>query len=123
MEKKDVIEGNCVIAFFMGGKKSRIDNDTRYIRFPEPHAGTETYAFYKQNLKYHKSWDWLMPVVERIEGLGYDVFIGTNSCYLSKPNQQVVVHTNKFENKLQTVYEAIVSFVEWYNSLQKPKTK
>ena len=54
---------NKLIAEFMGGY-------TPYEKF-----GDNTEYYYKgkyvklENMEFHKSWDWLMPVVEKIEKL------------------------------------------------------
>ena len=50
-----MIDKNRLIAEFMG--LDQVDIDTWYDEHNE--------------LKYHKSWDWLMPVIEKIETLGY----------------------------------------------------
>jgi len=62
-------------------------------------------------LKYHSSWDWLMPVVEYIEQLGgYTFYIVGTSCYIngSPPS----VHG---ESKIEAVYKKVVQFINWYN--------
>ena len=71
---EEIIEGNKLIAEFMGAVKSKIDNDTRLIRFNNSINGV--FAFYPRELKYHSSWDWLMTVVERISEHHYHNFYG-----------------------------------------------
>jgi hypothetical protein len=47
------------------------------------------------SLKFHKSWDWLMKVVDKIESLDY---------------------FSELENtKLEATYKATVVFIEWHN--------
>lgn len=106
----NTVEGNKIIARFMGATKSTVDADSRYLRFTEPQAGTGTYAFYPQDLKYHTSWDWLMPVVEKI---------------LNTPPIKGSVLRGVFlwENivsalelvSIEKVWEAVTQFTEWYN--------
>src|SRR4051812_9002764 len=52
-------------------------------------------------LKYHSSWDWLMPVVEKIEKLGYDSRIHGNDSdggylcdFVDAENMEVACVTN-----------------------------
>jgi len=80
--KKTQEENNRMIAEFMncvivGEFVKRIDNENSNLI---------------SELRYHDSWDWLMPVVGKIEALGYSVLIHNN-----------------------TVYQAVVQFIEWYN--------
>ena len=77
------------------------------------------------NLKYHKDWNWLMPVVEKIETLKYvDEF---NIQYDSVAKGHIVsitpaydntfnaIYTDVYENKIDAVYHAVIKFIEWYN--------
>ena len=63
--------------------------------------------------KYHTSWDWLMPVVQKIESLGY-VFIiqGGKAEY-----GEMISETRCFiaEDKLSSTYKAVVEFIKEYN--------
>ena len=63
---------------------------------------------------YHESYDWLMPVVEKIEGLGIKVTIINNSCkintFTSEYNSTAISDT-----KINAIYTAIIEFIKWYN--------
>ena len=101
--------------------------------------------------EYHKSWDWLMPVVEKIESLdlkeygyqweGHDgeteynngsifVEIEQDMCWiymnlsldpLYTLNEKT--HRAKFDTKLEATYAAVVEFIEYYNILIKNQDK
>ncbi len=79
--------------------------------------------------KYNTSWNWLMPVVEKIEsidvgeilngkGQGYknQFKIWSNACLIEPSNwggpliKQICAPT-----KIEAVYKAIVEFIKWYN--------
>lgn len=73
-------------------------------------------------MKFKTSWDWLMPVVQRIEILGYF----TNSQYMrsNKPKRNFFSITtashemiaDAFEEvKIDAYYKAIIDFIKWYN--------
>ncbi len=68
-------------------------------------------------LKFHNDWNWLMKVVEKIESLGYDVFINTCVCRITDVGQDILedIETFNYENKKQAVYNACVEFIKWYN--------
>lgn len=133
MEMQETIEGNRVIVEFMGGI---VDDHLRSKRYPKhlPSWATMLYDFDPLKIggyDYHTSWEWLMPVVERVESLHDDfhgyfgVSIYSNSCtiqgtrlntssesfhpaYLSDPNAI-------FPTKIESTWYNIVSFIKWYN--------
>ena len=55
-------DNNILIAEFMGLERLSDATNSMYH-----HEGD----FIGRNLEYHTSWDWLMPVVQKIESLGY----------------------------------------------------
>ena len=74
------------------------------------------------SMKYHKSWDWLIPVVEKIESLGYS----TELYYNHIRNYNLFTITNKnlpiggiaacrTTSKIEAVYNTVVLFIKWYN--------
>lgn len=92
-------------------------------------------------MEFHSSWDWLMPVVEKIETLkvkgidwinpdnkknvtwNFTVEIRHNECII---HRDVIPHywggeinflnlKDMHQNKLEAVYKAILKFIEWYN--------
>ena len=54
-------------------------------------------------LEYHTSWDWLMPVVEKIKDLGY-------SQELDKIDNVLTC-----DLRINSLYKAVVEFIKWYN--------
>ena len=98
-------ENNKLIAEFM-------DKDVALLES----VGIEKYT--SDELKYHTSWDWLMPVVEKIESLGYDVIIRKDSCEIIGENVKGVEYSS-YEcfnaGKHITTYQAVVEFINQYN--------
>lgn len=64
----NVIESNKMIASFMGLGDNQPYQIWEHIRSNA--SGEETSLYFDNNLRYNSSYDWLMPVVERIEELG-----------------------------------------------------
>lgn len=71
---------------------------------------------------YHSSWDWLMPVVEKIGNAHYYRFeISKNQCWFWNEEESVVEISNiERDNLLEAVWLAVVEFIKWYNNQQKP---
>lgn len=115
---------NKLIAEFMGAKM-----------IVENHHGINIIEFEDKKqfdllgLKYHSSWDWLMPVVEKIESLGVNFWTVKNKVKLTivgelarKLNDSL--YDTEFEGydfeyyiedtKIEAVYQAVVEFIKWY---------
>lgn len=82
-------------------------------------------------LKYHSSWDWLMPVVEKIESLDNGAGIRYKVCiesrYLNKKDRPFAHCVTIIQNqhprikeasniKIEAVWIAVVKFITWYNN-------
>lgn len=58
------------------------------------------------SMKYHDSWDWLMPVVEKIHSMGIDFHYSQHYKDVFTALQSV---------SISEVYEKIVEFIKWIN--------
>ena len=69
-----------------------------------------------KGVSYHKSWDWLMPVIEKIESLGYT--FEKNYQRVDKDWQSLIVKGNDIlyqefnENSLQCSHYVVVEFIK-----------
>jgi len=131
----DIISGNKVIAEFMGyrfydkqtdpiwpgwrkewkkeweNKKRNIDDDVFLCKR-------------HRDLKYHSSYDWLMPVVQRIEDLGYYVkvsgFSGSTDLEISEKGLGLNLICQNFigvsgaESKIDVIWLGVVDFIRYY---------
>jgi hypothetical protein len=89
-------ENNKLIAEFMGYEIIYRPNSNGFIEI------SDTELCDVDDLEYHKSWDWLMPVVERIE----QVFQGV---------AYAEVHLSLYST-IDEVYQAVVEFIKEYNT-------
>ena len=94
-------ESNELIAEFMGAEKTHIES-VGDMYYPVPSkTGSILHA---HKLKYHKSWDWLMPVVEKIKDM---------EC--TKEYQSRI---DKIDNvltcdlRIENLYDAVVEFIK-----------
>lgn len=114
-----ILHGNKVIAEFMG---AYYVNDA-----PEDYPDgyymndIDDIPLLPDEFYFHSSWDWLMPVVEKIEGLGYGVTIYRKGCHI---NDVGLSSANGFNHssKIEQTWKACVEFIEWYNK-QKDEAK
>lgn len=68
-------------------------------------------------MQFHKSWDWLMPVVERIEshtdnkGDAYRFTIDMCNTHIEGTGIETIGASKKFD----AVYQSVVEFIKEYN--------
>ena len=78
------------------------------------------------NFRYHSSWDWLMPVVEKI-GKEYDVRItwqptAINVTYIDRPDVfDSEISSMGGMTALENTYRSVVKFIEWFNKNKKKR--
>jgi hypothetical protein len=79
-----------------------------------------SYDNFLLNAKYHKNWNWLMPVVEKIEEDGYEFNIYDKKCELVfGENYKIEDITFDEGSKLASTYKAAVSYIQWKNEVEK----
>lgn len=92
MKEKLIIENNNLIARFMGYHTGKIGNNWYVETAHEEAEKVEKWA------KYHLSFDWLMPVVEKIQSITTE--------FLAWRIKNPLVHP---------LYDAVVIFIKCYN--------
>jgi len=130
------VQNNKLIADFMGAK---YDKDTHYT-IQSNNLWLPNHGICRHDtidlgagkiLKYHKSWDWLIPVVEKIEALGFYTSIRANKysngntiTTIENSNegtiagnllQLSITEQNLKVSKIESVYTVVVEFIKWYN--------
>ena len=119
---KNIVENNKLIAEFL------VNNEGGLVKLEENIFSTidefeipDDYLTIK-DLKYHKDWNWLMKVVEKIENLQDEnncaiYNVQTEQCFV----EIIINHTSETivevdsNSKIQAVYDACVEFIKWYN--------
>ncbi len=118
MKEQEILESNKLIAEFDGFKFINdnpefcpngyfvIDSEEGYHNQTNP-----------DELKYHSSWDWLMPVIDRIESLENERFqieiYSKGRCQIFDKGYELFEGYS--DTKLKAVYEGVVQFIKWYN--------
>lgn len=111
MEAAEILEGNKLIAYFMGGIKHDDLLWTLKIK-----NNDKAYYILQTRFKYHLDWSWLMPVIEKIEegNFGFKMCRKVVEVYIDD-TKEVILKT-KEQNRLASLYKAVVEFIKWYNN-------
>lgn len=133
METKDITANNVLIAEFMGlnllkdtqhWRRSAEEQEENHKLFCINEGNSNWYSVSANMLEYDTSWDWLMPVVEKIEstkakeGFYFDVDILSTGVIISSAAKHIVQITQEeiqSTSKIEAVYNAVVEFIKWYN--------
>lgn len=122
MEKTD----NELIAEFMGAKKV---NQFAFCcsEFPDVFIPSKNWdetnnlkeTFTPEEMLYSTSWDWLMPVVEKIGKLWaeYPVIDWQNDRAV---DEFMLVCGLPLDTPIDKAYQAVVKFIKWYNENKQP---
>src|SRR5690242_19234149 len=136
MTEQQIQTGNRLIAQFMGAKfrnapEGHLEEDE--LIFPE---GKSPYDFLNQvrisSLKYHSSWDWIMPVVEKIAAIEitpppnytwYRIEMVPNGYVKIEGGSLGKLFTNvsREGSFINAVWRAVVDFIKHHNSLKHNK--
>jgi hypothetical protein len=103
-------ENNKLIAEFMGVETTSDATNSMY------HYEGNSIG---RNLHYHNSWDWLMPVVEKIESdERYDVDILQYGTRIRENQKNIVsnIADISFDKKIEHTYDAVVEFINQLNN-------
>ena len=117
-------ENNKIIAEFMGLKLG-----SPYMWRPGSFS-----PLIIEHLAYHKSWDWLMQIVEKIESIKdpyhgrFGVYISSNSCTIQstnfRPDKPIPNTPHYYDNivlntKIESVYYSVINFINFYNKQEE----
>jgi len=130
MKQNEILEGNKLIAEFMGMHiKESVDLYEHWI-YPESKSPFKhrNFTLDPSDLEYHLSWDWLIPAVEKIEKFDNgvcSVLITGNACdiaFSTKYNMQGEDYDApnfiKIKgSKISSAWSTVVDFIKWHNSL------
>jgi hypothetical protein len=112
MEQAEISKNNKLIAEFMGL--------SRQLHMTE-HLITGEYIS-SDEMEFNSSWDWLMPVMEKIEKITVFCVVmvkpngGTLISVLDVDDNVLFEAHPKAHSPIRNAYRAVIRFVEWYNN-------
>lgn len=102
---------NEAIAKFWGG-----------LKVPHPSLGHPHYGYYtpfgwynENNIKYHSSWDWLMPVIKRVREMHSGILKtvgGGVSGYIKAAGE---MNRGLISCDIDKAHAGLYKFIQWYN--------
>ena len=129
MTKQEILDGNRLIAEFMQVEIKENFHKLFYYSdqpfyYVDGKSREEVLDKASSYFKYHLSWDWLMPVVEKIEIQSKDLFGEyedsiINGCGFMIPLPEFNISIAEV-SKIAAVYVGVLKYIDWYNS-QKEK--
>jgi len=123
MEKISKEEGNKLIAYFMGAKGFEdVSFNLKPTEMWLPFHGIVPI----KGLKYCSSYDWLMPVIEKIWKLTANRqlwYIELNEIdpdgFTPTLFNKYHIRENSFESNIEEIYYMAITFIEWYTEFTK----
>lgn len=117
MTIKELSENNKLIVEFMGGSINQQDDTVNgYKNINLPEWVFKLYDFDKirtAGYDYHKSWDWLMPVVQKI----WLEAVKNEAAYY----EAYYIHSGSLTQSIESAYKSCIKFIKWYNEQQNIK--
>lgn len=124
MKEQEILQNNKLIAEFCGWKFIKLtdaddvmppcyvfmqyDENGRAVR---QYSGGDCWNVETAgDIPYDSDWNWLMPVVEKIEGMGYGLTIDGTICEIYKSDRDYCIKCA--DTKLSATYEAVCDFIK-----------
>lgn len=113
MTEEEILIGNRIIAPFMGGYERDMGHGD--IIWDHPHYMSPLVCKYDNDLKYHTSWEWIMPVwikFRKIEApieleKSFSEWLSSLGWYLYSSDEPI------------RFFERLVYAIKWYNEQKK----
>ena len=123
---------NALIATFMGGIKGDvyigdIKQRPQFWDIMDSKSPLAGHRYCDETLRYNKEWNWLMPVIRKINDIGKDtqfaIFKTYVSCTVEKHSKfhkgfsfSHAEYITPEQTDIQAAFKLVVKFVSWYNT-------
>jgi hypothetical protein len=133
MKTEEIIKGNILIALFMGYTERfdlRTDGKPKY-QAPITGDATHSMAYsaeeleHSMELQFNKSWDWIMPVVDKIKELKHPIYLyqshvqSTVEIFEMKNDHYIIRESDTISKPIEVLFRAVVQFIKFYNKEKK----
>lgn len=119
--QQEIEEGNAIIAEAMGGKIIKYtvgDTEVYYDKFPDSSFNHQCSV---KLLRYHTSWDWLMPVVIHISNAQsvFRIIVGNMGTVCLIDTAQIPIQDRSHPEPILAVWHTCVEYFKWKKEQQK----
>ena len=128
MTPQEILEGNKLLAEFMGYEKSSEDKDFIFYKHPDGkgiviQSQHDCKVFHTHELMeikgfiFHRSWDWLMPVVKKCsESFEHHQYDSEEYYHITEEIFHPDYSLSEFmDADIEAVYSRVVTYIKWYN--------
>lgn len=138
IQDKDIASNNNLIANFMGGyiveerdyeMPHGSQSSVSVNKWIKP-IGVPSWASFADigHFEYHSSWDWLMPVIRKINGMGkefqFTIFKTYVSCTVEKGGKfykdfsfSHAEYITEEQSDITAAFNLVIKFIEWHNQI------
>lgn len=115
----DIIEGNKLIAVFDGWCIENRDEFNRPSKLMYARKNASYTVILVDELKYHASWDWLMPVIRKIKDYLNNMPNRPTKNHCCQGDLiEVDIQCHLWELNIEKTWQHAVEFIKWYNSVR-----
>jgi hypothetical protein len=127
MTQEEILEGNKLIAEFVGFKNhdsDTIETDNEIFMIPTDVKNGEVnslgYLYSYNELLFNRDWNWLMAVVNKIETIEFNIWgklsMSVNRVYIQEFwGVEGIKGYGQSKTKIEATYKAVIEFIKWYN--------
>lgn len=111
---EDTEQGNILIAKYLGFDMTRYENDGVVEGYNLDNDIFKS-TFCSSELKFNKSWDWLMEVIDKIEveHSFKNTIVGS---YNNMSKKWINVYKDEFYSRIEATYYMVIEYIEWVNN-------
>jgi len=116
-EQQEILEGNKLITEFEGKSVYPVEGTKEYKKWKG-----ERCEFHHFELKYHSSWDWLIPAHNKARELFMQLdkpiqkeFLESDSAYVERFGFVNFFATFENQYHIMSSWRKMVDFAKWYN--------
>jgi hypothetical protein len=67
-------------------------------------------------LNFHDDWNLLHKVIDKVEGLGYEVFICKTSTQIGEDKSIIPMFSVSHSSKILRTHKCLLKFIKWHNT-------
>lgn len=117
MEEMEIIDGNKLICAFMELYQPETKDYNESFKWPDGLANNNfaEWCTAFEKLKYHCSWDWLLPVVKKIAYYTLNNVFESEAALNANLNKWIPIANSLEKIDMDALWNATASYIQWHN--------